>query len=49
MTEPNRAPLTEDERRRLVESAQHLIEKQAHTRTELLDLIGEQIRSMVKA
>jgi PAS domain S-box-containing protein len=41
--------LTDEERRRLVASAQHVVEKQAHTHAELLDVIGAQIRSMVKA
>lgn len=39
--------LSDDERSRLSNAAQHIIEKQSHTRQQLLELIGDQIREMV--
>ena len=39
--------LSDDERSRLANAAQHIIEKQSHTRQQLLELIGDQIREMV--
>jgi PAS domain S-box-containing protein len=39
--------LSEDERRRLEANAQHIIEKQSHTRQQLLEMISDQISSMV--
>ena len=39
--------LTNEERARLMSSAQRLIEKNAHTRQQLLRLIGEQVSSML--
>jgi hypothetical protein len=39
--------LSEDERQRLETNAQHIIEKQSHTRQQLLDMIGDHIRAMV--
>ncbi len=39
--------LSEDERRRLETNAQHIIEKQSHTRQQLLEMISDQITTMV--
>ena len=40
--------LSEDERRRLETNAQHIIEKQSHTRQQLLELISDQIVTIVE-
>jgi CheY-like chemotaxis protein len=39
--------LSEAERDRLQATAQHIIEKQSHTRAQLLELISDQITSIV--
>ena len=41
--------LSEDERHRLQTNAQHIIEKQSHTRQQLLEMISDQITTMVSA
>ena len=40
--------LSEDERKNLSSTAQHVIEKQAHTRQQLLELISDQIDAIVE-
>ena len=40
--------LSDDERKNLATTAQHVIEKQAHTRQQLLDLISDQIDQIVE-